>query len=497
MFFGYGIIISENQKKKMKGMDLIMKNLKEELNYGKKGITLISLVVTIIVLLILAGVTIATLTGNNGFLTRASDSKEKTEEAQIKENLGIAITTAQIGNNGYQELNQNNLQDALDDQFGKGIAIVTDTQNGSFIIKLENKEYEISSSGNISEIQIINDATPGTLAGNGTETEPYLIESIEDLVFFADDVSNGNTYQNEYVKLVYSLNFCADSSYSNPNIENFFGYDGKLKDALTSGDGFRGIGSRPQNENSNFWGNFNGNGCIISNLFINDSQTEESGVGLFSYNYGTIINIGLKNVNITENYIPPTGSRTCFVGGLVGRNNGGKISNVYVSGNISSKLSEEGYPYAAIRTGGIVGQVTDSILENSYNLSNVNIKGFSKSDGMPNLGGLAGSLSFNASLINSYNIGYIDNSQNQEGIIVAGSIVGSISQSSATITNCYYLQSTYSTGIGDNHGTADNKENLVKSSDYMKSDEFLNLLGNNFKKDSQNINNGYPILNWQ
>ena len=65
MFYKYDNIISENQKKKMKGMDLIMKKLKEELKYGKKGITLISLVVTIIVLLILAGVTIATLTGDN------------------------------------------------------------------------------------------------------------------------------------------------------------------------------------------------------------------------------------------------------------------------------------------------------------------------------------------------------------------------------------------------------------------------------------------------
>lgn len=42
-----------------------MKNLNEELKHSKKGITLISLVVTIIVLLILAGVTIATLTGDN------------------------------------------------------------------------------------------------------------------------------------------------------------------------------------------------------------------------------------------------------------------------------------------------------------------------------------------------------------------------------------------------------------------------------------------------
>ena len=62
-----------------------MKKLKEELKYGNKGITLISLVVTIIVLLILAGVTIATLTGDNGILTKASESKEKTQIASEDE----------------------------------------------------------------------------------------------------------------------------------------------------------------------------------------------------------------------------------------------------------------------------------------------------------------------------------------------------------------------------------------------------------------------------
>ena len=53
---------------------------------NEKAITLIALIVTIIVLLILAGVTIATLTGENGILTRANDAKEKTEEASEKEN---------------------------------------------------------------------------------------------------------------------------------------------------------------------------------------------------------------------------------------------------------------------------------------------------------------------------------------------------------------------------------------------------------------------------
>lgn len=43
---------------------------------NEKGITLIALVITIIVLLILAGVTIATLTGNNGILTKANEAKK-------------------------------------------------------------------------------------------------------------------------------------------------------------------------------------------------------------------------------------------------------------------------------------------------------------------------------------------------------------------------------------------------------------------------------------
>ena len=51
-----------------------------------KGITLIALVVTIIVLLILAGISIVMLTGQNGILNRAVEAKEKTEVAQEEEN---------------------------------------------------------------------------------------------------------------------------------------------------------------------------------------------------------------------------------------------------------------------------------------------------------------------------------------------------------------------------------------------------------------------------
>ena len=60
-------------------------------NMRNKGITLIALVITIIVLLILAGVSIATLTGENGILTRANDAKVETEEATAKEKVQVEV----------------------------------------------------------------------------------------------------------------------------------------------------------------------------------------------------------------------------------------------------------------------------------------------------------------------------------------------------------------------------------------------------------------------
>ena len=56
----------------------------------QKGITLIALVITIIILLILASVTIATLTGENGIITKAMEAREKTEQAGVEEQLKLA-----------------------------------------------------------------------------------------------------------------------------------------------------------------------------------------------------------------------------------------------------------------------------------------------------------------------------------------------------------------------------------------------------------------------
>ena len=75
----------------------------------EKGITLIALVITIIVLLILAGVTIATLTGDNGILGKANEAKTTNDEEKAKEQIKIAVmgSYGKDGELNYDDLTKN------------------------------------------------------------------------------------------------------------------------------------------------------------------------------------------------------------------------------------------------------------------------------------------------------------------------------------------------------------------------------------------------------
>ena len=70
---------------------------------NKDGITLIALVITIIVLLILAGVSIAMLTGTNGILTQAQKAKMTTELSSYKEQLEVYKTEKLSENREFLE----------------------------------------------------------------------------------------------------------------------------------------------------------------------------------------------------------------------------------------------------------------------------------------------------------------------------------------------------------------------------------------------------------
>ena len=81
----------------------------KELRKSSRGITLIALVITIIVLLILAAVSIATLTGQNGILTRANDAAEETGRKTAEEKVAVEVlgSYGKDGNIDYDLLNKN------------------------------------------------------------------------------------------------------------------------------------------------------------------------------------------------------------------------------------------------------------------------------------------------------------------------------------------------------------------------------------------------------
>ncbi len=69
-----------------------------------KGVTLIALIITIIILLMLAGITIVTLTGENGLLNKAKLAKEETNKQTAIEIVKLKITSAQT--KSYSEFSQ-------------------------------------------------------------------------------------------------------------------------------------------------------------------------------------------------------------------------------------------------------------------------------------------------------------------------------------------------------------------------------------------------------
>lgn len=62
--------------------------------YENKGITLIALVITIIVLLILAGISLSMLSGNNSILVNATKARRDTAVGYVREEVRVAVNTA-------------------------------------------------------------------------------------------------------------------------------------------------------------------------------------------------------------------------------------------------------------------------------------------------------------------------------------------------------------------------------------------------------------------
>ena len=129
----------------------------------KNGITLIALVITIIVLLILAGVSIAMLTGQNGILTQAQNAKTTTEDKSAEEKIKLAVMAARAQSEGA--LDADKLVAEITNNYG-GTATKTGT---GFPVNatVDGKSFTIDGDGNVTS----------TGSGNGP-TERKLLSEI-------------------------------------------------------------------------------------------------------------------------------------------------------------------------------------------------------------------------------------------------------------------------------------------------------------------------------
>ena len=125
----------------------------------KNGITLIALVITIIVLLILAGVSIAMLTGQNGILTQAQNAKTTTEDKGAEEKIKLAVMAARA--QSERALDADKLVAEITNNYG-GTATKTGT---GFPVNatVDGKSFTIDGDGNVTSTGSGNGPTGGTL----------------------------------------------------------------------------------------------------------------------------------------------------------------------------------------------------------------------------------------------------------------------------------------------------------------------------------------------
>ncbi len=585
--------------------------MKKQKSTNFKGITLIALVVTIVVLLILAGISINALSGENGIIGQAKGGKDSAEISEEKEILNISVVQA-IDEDIYGNIKTEIFRNKLNNNAGEGKTEIIDSEESIIARFIEkNRYYEIDKDGNVDGPKdLIDDQNAGDISKdgklNGSEEKPFEINCIEDLVTFSIMVNEGNSFSGKNVILMRTLDFKSIFSYNDYTTKEFgdLNSDGVIEDIrteLTKTDegciGFTPIGD--EGKGQAFEGTFDGKNNKICNLYEN---TGDNNAGLFGYLVtGKIKNLGMKNLTLTSNNT---------IGGIVALQEGESIiSSCYIEGNLQFSNSEkvgciigyaDNFSIAIIENcystgklelqevqkfGGILGRVNGApcTIKKCYNIMDIYN---TREEGMKAGGILAEGWGYH--IEECYHIGNIENPVDKGtscGIAADGSnvkdveikncysignmvgnIAGGITKQETDIFNCYSIGKiirTYEGGTingmnygghivhcfsrrGDFHilpeGDLSEEQIISELSEYntkdnyghgdkavigykcnvlyeneMKTQEFVDELNNLitagtsgenegviteesqsvWKMDSNNINNGYPILQWQ
>ncbi len=338
--------------------------------------------------------------------------------SNLTSRLRSLATQAQNGTYGYKSIDAINSEARSIVQELNRIKQTTE-YNG--INLLSSSGESVASSGQFIEEIIRRDTSGMTTLASVDETTSltsgtYSISSAEELAKLAAMTDNGLIGENTEFVLANDIDL---SVYS-------------------TGEGWTPIGS----PSKKFTATFDGNGHVVSNLYI--YRPNDNNQGLFGWaSNADIKNVGLENVDVTGD---------CNVGGLVGNGSNSIISNCYATGDVvgggwvgglvgegSSSTISNCYATGSVtgtrtysNVGGLVGYGQNRIIiSSSYSTGSVT--------GNNNVGGLLGWSNY-GTINNSYSTGTVTGNANVGGLLGYGGV---------TLDNAYYTDTTGQTnGIG-------------------------------------------------
>ena len=491
------------------------KSKKEKRIKSNKGITILALAITIIVLLILAGITINTLSSDNGAIINASKAKFRTEIRDIEEKIEL------------EEINHNNGEDF---QFGtlKDLIGREDTYNEILymedgkLVYIEDKvsekqaewleEMDIQAKQNIipiytgEQFKKIGTGEEVTIEEAGGEIYQFNIDSHYAL---QNDINLNCSEENQWTPIGTS---------SNPFKGIVDGKNYKIKGIYMDGGEYKALFNYNSGKIQNIVlddGYINAINYIAGIVAINNANAEiincinqveihatNMAGGIVGKNYGLVENCenraylelnaasgGICGDNQSNGIIRRCSNmseillKDFCIGGIVG-NNAGTVEECYNLGNILAPTT-----FARYSKGGIVG-VNYGTITRCYNLATV-----TGNSNNWNIGGIVGSNEQNGIIEFSYNTGEVI------GRITVGGIVGN---NTGMIRYCYTIDTNTMAGSG-----TENLENCLQLSEkQMKNQEnikledgstttFLALLNKEeeyFMEDTENKNKGYPVF---
>ena len=229
-------------------------------------------------------------------------------------------------------------------------------------------------------------------SGEGSEINPYIIRTPEELAMLATLINADNSNYTNFT----------DKNYRLGNNIDLTAYLSSTGAGYNSGKGWIPIGTI-----NPFKGVFDGGGFSITGLTVNDNTLSNSGL------FGVLDGATIKNLGVAGKISGMTNN----CGGIAGSiYNGSSIANCYSAANISG----------AGCVGGLVGYVFGGSIANCYSTGNVSGTNFE-------VGGIAGSIVNGSSIANCYATGAVSSGMEQ-----AGGIAGSTA-SDCTIKNCAAL----------------------------------------------------------